>query len=92
MQPRKVYTTHKFDKDVALAVRQGKDTQKLRKVIELLVIRSTLPRELRDHPLKGQWKGYRDLHLEPDWLLIYKVDQQNLWLVRTGTHGDIFGL
>ena len=92
MQPRKVHTTHQFDKDTALALRQGKDTIKLRKVIELLATRTALPRELRDHPLKGQWKGYRDLHIEPDWVLIYKVDEANLWLVRTGTHGGIFGI
>jgi hypothetical protein len=41
--------------------------------------------------LKGDWKNYRDLHIEPDWLLLYKTDDANLWLVHTGTHSDIFG-
>jgi mRNA interferase YafQ len=50
-----------------------------------------LPRELNDHPLKGPWNGYRDVHIESDWVLIYKADVANLWLVRTGSHADLFG-
>ncbi len=92
MRPRTVHTTHKFDKAVALAIRRGKDTSKLRAVIELLATRQVLPRELNDHPLKGNWKSYRDLHIESDWLLIYSADDANLWLVHTGTHSDIFGI
>ena len=90
MVQRKVHTSNKFDKDAALAIRRGKDMTKLRAVIELLVTRQPLPRELKGHPLKGDWKDYRDLHIEPDWLLIYKVDDANLWLVRTGTYADLF--
>lgn len=92
MKPRIVHTTNKFDKAVALAKRRGKDTAKLRAVIELLVTRQALPRELKDHPLKGDRKNYRDLHIEPDWLLLYKTCDENLWLVHTGTHSDIFGM
>jgi mRNA interferase YafQ len=44
----------------------------------------------RDHPLRGDWKGYRDLHIEPDWLLIYQVSGDELRLARTGTHADLF--
>ena len=92
MKPsRIVHTTNKFDKAVALAIRRGKDTAKLRAAIELLATRQPLPRELKDHPLKGDWKNYRDLHIEPDWLLLYKTNDANLWLVHTGTHSDIFG-
>lgn len=91
MQRRHVITTNKFEKDVALAIKRGKDTNKLRAVIELLVTRKPLPRELKDHPLKGALKGTRDLHLEPDWVLIYKIDDENLSLTRTGTHADVFG-
>ena len=90
--PRAVHTSKKFDKDVALSKKRHKDTQKLRDVIDLLVARrNPLPRTLKDHPLTGNWKGYRDLHIEPDWVLIYKVDAANLWLVRTGSHADLFG-
>ena len=91
MASRKIHTSHKFEKDAALAARRGKDTPKLRAVIELLVAHQPLPREFKDHPLKGNWKNYRDIHIEPDWVLIYKVDDENLWLVRTGTHADLFG-
>lgn len=92
MKPLTVHTSHKFSKDAELAIKRGKDTKKLRAVIELLVTRQPLPREIKDHPLKGEWKNYRDLHIEPDWLLIYKIDDENLWLVRTGTHADLFGM
>jgi mRNA interferase YafQ len=44
----------------------------------------------RDHPLGGDWKHHRDCHIEPDWLLIYKLDGDDLYLVRTGTHSDLF--
>lgn len=91
MKQRKVHTSNKFDKDAALAVRRGKDTAKLRAVITLLKSDQPLPDQLKDHPLKGPLKGYRDLHIEPDWLLIYKRDEKNLWLVRTGAHADLFG-
>jgi mRNA interferase YafQ len=91
MVRRNIHTSNRFDKEAALAVRRGKDTAKLRAIIELLITRQPLPRELKDHPLKGEWNGYRDIHIEPDWLLIYKADDTNLWLVRTGTHADLFG-
>jgi mRNA interferase YafQ len=91
MARRKVHTSGRFEKDAALAVRRGKNTEKLRAVIELLVSNHPLPRELKDHPLKGDWKNYRDIHIEPDWVLIYKIDDENLWLIRTGTHADLFG-
>lgn len=91
MQRRNFNTTNRFEKDAALSVRRGKDTRKLRAVIELLVSHQPLPRELKDHPLKGDFKGARDLHIEPDWVLIYEADDENLQLMRTGTHADIFG-
>jgi mRNA interferase YafQ len=95
MQVRKVHTTNKFDKDVALAIRRGKNTNKLRGVIDLLATRQPLPRELQDHPLKCGFKGLkgcRDLHIEPDWVLIYVADEEDLRLIRTGTHADLFGM
>jgi mRNA interferase YafQ len=91
MARRKVHTSNRFEKDAALAVRRGKNTEKLRAVIELLLSNHPLPREFKDHPLKGDWKNYRDIHIEPDWVLIYKIDDENLWLIRTGTHADLFG-
>ena len=91
MQSRTLHTANKFEKEVELAKRRGKDMAKLRAIIDLLITCQPLPREACDHPLKGQWKGYRDLHIEPAWLLIYKVDDVSLWLYRTGTRADIFG-
>jgi mRNA interferase YafQ len=63
---------------------------KLRELISLLAEGRTLPPDYKDHPLSGQWKHCRDCHLEPDWLLIYKIDGNDLHLIRTGTHSDLF--
>jgi mRNA interferase YafQ len=75
---------------VKKAGKRGKDLEKLRVLLSLLIQGKSLPPEYQDHPLKGNWKGYRDAHIEPDWLLIYKADDKNLWLARTGTHAEIF--
>ena len=91
MEIRRLSTTNKFEKDIELAKRRGKDMGKIRTVIDLLVNRHPLPGGLNDHPLKGEFKGYRDLHIESDWLLIYKAGDKDLWLSRTGSHVDLFG-
>jgi mRNA interferase YafQ len=91
MAIRRLNTTNKFEKDIELAKRRGKDMDKIRTIIDLLVNRHSLSGALNDHPLKGEFKGYRDLHIEADWLLIYKVDDKDLWLSRTGSHADLFG-
>ncbi|MBN8508640.1 MAG: type II toxin-antitoxin system YafQ family toxin [Burkholderiales bacterium] len=80
-----------FKRDVKLAQKRGKDMAKLRRVIELLLTGAPLPRDLGDHPLKGEWKASRDLHIEPDWVLIYTLEGEDLRLERTGTHADLFG-
>ncbi len=63
---------------------------KLRDVLSLLIAAEPLPPRLKDHPLTGDWGGYRDCHIEPDWLLLYKIDGNDLILARTGTHADLF--
>lgn len=63
---------------------------KLRELVSLLLAEAPLPDRYRDHPLKGSWRGYRDAHIEPDWLLIYRVAGDELHLVRTGSHADLF--
>ena len=63
---------------------------KLSEVFFLLVEDEDLPNRYKDHLLSGNWKGHRDLHLEPDWLLIYKLTPDTVTMVRTGTHADIF--
>jgi mRNA interferase YafQ len=79
-----------FRRDVKLAQKRGKDMSKLREVILLLVESKPLPACYKDHPLGGEWSHHRDCRIEPDWLLIYKVDGDHLYLVRTGTHSDLF--
>jgi mRNA interferase YafQ len=79
-----------FRRDVRLAQKRGKDMAKLREVILLLIEGNTLPARYKDHPLSGDWKHYRDCHIEPDWLLIYKIDGGYVHFVRTGTHSDLF--
>lgn len=72
------------------AEKRGKDLAKLRTLLLLLVEKQPLPAAYRDHALKGAWNGYRDAHIEPDWLLIYRVVGKELQLARSGTHADLF--
>lgn len=79
-----------FRRDVKRVEKRRKDMSKLRELILLLIAESALPHRYRDHPLRGNWKGYREAHIEPDWLLIYRVTGDELHLVRTGSHTDLF--
>jgi len=88
---RNIVRGSQFKRDVKLAVKRGKDMAKLRELLMLLIEGKPLPARYKDHPLTGDWKHYRDSHIEPDWLLIYKIDGDDLYLVRTGTHSDLFG-
>lgn len=90
MSVRNLIRGAQFRRDIKLAQRRGKETSKLRELILLLAEGKPLPARYQDHPLAGDWKHYRDCHLEPDWLLIYKIDGDDLYLVRTGTHSDLF--
>lgn len=80
-----------FRRDVKRAQKRGKPMGKLKAVIALLVEDAPLPERLKDHPLRGDWSGWRDLHIEPDWLLLYRLTETELQLARTGTHSDLFG-
>ena len=82
--------TGQFKRDVKLAEKRGKDMAKLRAVVGLLLAAQPLPPELGDHPLKVECKPSRDLHIEPDWILIYCVDDETVRFERTGTHSDLF--
>jgi mRNA interferase YafQ len=83
--------SRRFDKDVELARKRGYDLKKLKDILDLLINELPLPVHCRNHQLKSDWKGFRDAHIEPDWLLIYAVEGDELHLARTGTHADIFG-
>jgi mRNA interferase YafQ len=80
----------RFKKDVKRAEKRNKNMRKLKVVLRLLLAGEPLPPEYRDHPLKGDWKGFRDLHIEPDWLLLYRIEGDELQLARAGAHADIF--
>ncbi len=82
----------KFKRDVKRAQKQQKKMDKLRTVLNLLIEGQSLPVKNKDHFLSGNWSGYRECHIEPDWLLIYRTDEKEklLELVRLGSHSDLF--
>ena len=81
----------RFRGDVKRLQRQGADLSKLEAVIEALVSQQSLGERYRDHVLVGKWKGYRECHIQPDWLFIYRITDDELQLVRTGSHKELFG-
>lgn len=79
-----------FKRDVRRLEKRGKNLAKLRNVLVLLLDQLPISEIYKDHPLRGNWAGFRDLHIEPDWVLIYRVRASELELARTGTHADLF--
>ncbi len=86
----KITQTHQFKKDIKRQQKRGKNLQKIKDVIGLLAAEKPLPAKNRDHALTGNWSGWRDCHVDPDWLLIYQASPEELLLGRTGTHADLF--
>ncbi|MDR3199411.1 MAG: type II toxin-antitoxin system YafQ family toxin [Planctomycetaceae bacterium] len=84
-----VYSTQ-MKKNVKQLQKRGKDLEKLAHVLRLLCKEQKLPYQFKDHQLLGKLSGYRECHIEPDWLLVYKIDSGKLILTATGTHSDIF--
>jgi mRNA interferase YafQ len=82
--------TNQFKRDVKLAGKRGKNLEKLREVLDLLIGGNELPPRHRDHPLRGDYLGSRDCHIEPDWIRIYTLDGNHVRFERTGTHSDLF--
>ncbi len=87
---RNLISGAQFQRDVKLARKRGKNMAKLRELILLLSEGASLPLRYKDHPLRGKWRDYRDCHIEADWLLIYKILGDDVYLVRTGSHSDLF--
>lgn len=87
-----VKLTTQFKKDYKLAMKRGLKISLLEDVITLLAMIKTLPEKNKDHALSGDWVGHRECHIQPDWLLVYRVDDDVLvlTLTRTGTHSDLF--
>lgn len=81
-----------FKSDYKRIVKRGYDTRLLEEVIEMLAEQKPLPEKFRDHDLTGNYKGCRECHTLPDWLLVYEVnnDELILYLIRTGSHSDLF--
>ena len=87
------YTSH-MKRDVRLMRKRGKDLSKLVAVLNALASGDSVPEQLKDHPLSGRYKNFRECHIEPDWLLIYQIYEDTLILsaTATGTHADLFGM
>ncbi|WP_455780927.1 type II toxin-antitoxin system YafQ family toxin [Megasphaera elsdenii] len=86
-----IFTT-KFKKDYKRMRKRGKDKKKLEDTLDMLMKGILLPKDYHDHELQGRYIGFRECHIEPDWLLIYAINQEELILVasRTGSHSDLF--
>lgn len=80
-----------FRRDIRRLGRQGADVSLLETVIKTLAAEETLDEKYRDHLLTGNWQGYRDCHIRLNWLLIYRIIEGELQLVRTGSHSELFG-
>ena len=87
-----VYFSAKFRRDYKRIQKQGKDVNQLLKIVDILAAEQPLDPKYRDHVMTGDFIGHRECHIEPDWLLVYKVEQDALLLTltRTGSHSDLF--
>ena len=88
----KIVVSNQFKKDLRLAKRRGLDINKLSKVVNTLASNQRLEKRYHDHSLTGNLSGFRECHIDLDWLLVYRIDREELILLlfRTGTHSDIF--
>ena len=87
-----VVLSNRFKKDLKLAAKRGLDLAELETVVNRLAAQQPLPDKNRDHSLTGDYIGFRECHIRPDWLLVYRVDGEDLvlFLFRTGSHTDLF--
>ncbi len=88
----KLTPTNQFKKDYKLAIRRGYKPQKLSQILDILCSGNELSAKYKDHSLTNskKYKDVRECHIEPDWLLIYRIDETSVHLIRTGTHSDLF--
>lgn len=87
-----IITSNKFRKDLALAMKRGFDMDLLDDVVMMLANERKLPAKYCEHSLSGEYKGFKECHIKPNWLLIYRIDGDDLelYLFRTGSHSDLF--
>jgi mRNA interferase YafQ len=90
MMVKQVNSSTAFEKDIEKLNRRYKDMEKLKSIVRSLVNGEKLDQIYRDHKLTGNYYSYRECHIESNWLLIYKLDNEVLFLIRTGTHNDLF--
>lgn len=87
-----IVLSNRFKKDLKLAAKRGLDLDELEAIVNQLAAQQPLPAKNRDHALTGDYIGFRECHIRPDWLLVYRVDGEDLvlFLFRTGSHTDLF--
>lgn len=87
-----IVLSNQFKKDLKLAQKRGCDLELLNSVVETLASGKPLAEKFRDHNLVGEYSGFRECHIQPNWLLVYRADENELilFLFRTGTHSDLF--
>ncbi len=92
MKKYKIAPSNHFKKDLKIALKRGYDLSLLNTVVDILANGEPLPPKYNDHRLVGNYKGCRECHITPDWLLIYEITDKELilYLTRTGTHSDLF--
>jgi mRNA interferase YafQ len=88
----KIEYTTQFKRDLKLAKRRKKNIELLQNLMELIVSQKVIPAKHKDHLLTGNWYGHRELHIQPDWLLVYELllKEKTVIFTRTGTHSDLF--
>lgn len=87
----KVKKLGRFDKDYVRCSKRGKDMDKIMAIMLKLASEETLDPKYHDHPLKGNWAGKRECHIEPNWLLVYQISDESITFEATGSHSDLFG-
>lgn len=87
-----IVASSRFKKDLKLAIKRGYNIELLDEVVNKLAMQKALEEKYRDHELAGDFKGFRECHITPDWLLVYQIvdNELVLYLSRTGTHSDLF--
>ena len=87
---KRIIPSNRFQRDYKRAIKRGLSIEKLECIVDMLSNEMPLPTRCRPHKLTGNWLGYWECHIEPDWLLIYDFDNETVDLAATGTHADLF--
>ena len=82
--------TNQFERDLRRMQRRAKDTEKIKAAMVALISEEPLPQSFRDHALVGNYRGRRECHIEPEWLLVYKLADDEIIFERTGSHANLF--